>query len=33
MNSTNVSGADLFLCGNSYNFYMDISDELMYIKF
>lgn len=23
----------MFLCGNSYNFYMDISDKLMYIKF
>jgi hypothetical protein len=31
-NSTNVADSNLFLCGNSYNFYMDISDDLMYIK-
>ena len=32
-NSTNVAETDVFLCGNFYNFYMDISDELMYIQF
>ena len=33
MGSTDVAGTEMFLIGNFYNFYMDISDKVMYIKF
>jgi hypothetical protein len=31
MASTDVPARMMFLCGNSFHFYMDISDKLMYI--